>query len=99
MKHFVLSVLLRSSWVKIGGTVYKRDNIVAVSSNLLPVFGNILDILIVDVSQCYFVCELLATESFNTHYHSYEVRKQTQPIPLVICKQSDFIDHHIIRHV
>ena len=35
----------RSSWVKIGGTVYKPDNIVAISSDLLPVFGKIIDVL------------------------------------------------------
>ena len=64
----------RSSWVKIGGTVYKPDNIVAISSDLLPVFGKIIDVLIVSVTDCYFVCELLVTDSFNSHNHAYETR-------------------------
>ena len=45
----------RSSWVKIGGTVYKPDNIVAISSDLLPVFGKIIEVLIVSVADCYCV--------------------------------------------
>ena len=86
----------RSSWVKIGGTVYKPDNTVAISSDLLPVFGKIIDVLIVSVTDCYFVCELLVTASFNSHYHAYETRQQRQPTQLVICKQQDLIDHHIL---
>ena len=86
----------RSSWVKIGGTVYKEDNIVAVSSDLLPVFGKILTIVMIDVTQCYFVCELLITDCFNSHYHAYEVSKHITPTPIVICRQTDFIDHHVL---
>ena len=33
-----LHSLFGSSWVKVGGAVYKEDNIVAVSSDLLAVF-------------------------------------------------------------
>ena len=33
-----LHSLLRSSWVKVGGAVYKEDDIVAVSSDQLAVF-------------------------------------------------------------
>ena len=95
LEHFFR--LHRSSWVKIGGTVYKTDDVAAVSSNLLPLFGRIIDIFIVDVSDCYFVFELLVTECFNSHYHAFEVRKQTQqPIQLVVCKQSDLIDYHVL---
>ena len=68
----------------------------AISSSLLPVFGKIIDIVIVSVTDCYFVCELLITDSFNSHYHAYEVRQQRQPTHLVICKQCDLIDHHIL---
>ena len=70
---------------------------VAVASNLLPLFGKIIDIFIIDVFQCYFVFELLVTECFNSHYHASEVKKQTQqPTQLVVCKQSDLIDHHVL---
>ena len=41
--------------------------IVAISSDLLPVFGKIIDVLIVSVTECYFVCELLVTDSFIMH--------------------------------
>ena len=84
------------SWVKIGGSVYKKDAIVAVSSSLLPIFGQILAIVMLNVNQCYFVCEILATDSFNSHYHSYEVRKQEFPTPVIVCRHSALIDHHVL---
>ena len=84
------------SWVKIGGSLYKTDAIVAISSNLLPIFGQILAIVMLNVDQCYFVCEILATDSFNSHYHAYEIRKQEFPTPIIVCHQSAFIDHHVL---
>lgn len=90
--HFLCSC----SWVKIGGSVYKMDDIVAVSTNLLPVFGRILAIIMQDVTQCYFICEILITDCFNSHYHAYEVRKQKLPTPIIICHQSTFVDHHVL---
>ena len=75
----------RCSWVNICGTVYKPGNIVVVSSDLLPIFGNILDIIVYDITQCYFVCELLITNGFSHHYHAYEVTRHVQPRELVIC--------------
>ena len=50
----------------------------------------------IDVTECYFVCEILITDCFNHHYHAYEVRKQEDPIPIVVCRQSDFINHHVL---
>lgn len=62
----------RSSWVKISGTVYKPKNVVALGSYVSgPLFGEIVSILTTDVSECYFVCELFKTISFNTHLHAY----------------------------
>ena len=86
----------RSSWVTIKGTTYKPLNIVVVGSSLLPVFGRIISILIEQVTKCYFVCEVLTTETFNPHFHAYEVQAQEKPTPLVICTQNDFIDHHVL---
>ena len=86
----------RCSWVKIGGIMYKQGDTLAISSDLMPSFGNILDILVVDVTQCFFVFELLLTTNFNVHFHAYEVTKQTQPMQIVVCKQSALIDPHVL---
>lgn len=87
----------RSSWVKISGTVYKPKNVVALGSYVSgPLFGEIVSILTTDVSECYFVCELFKTISFNTHLHAYEVETQGFPIPIVVCRQQDFADPHVL---
>ena len=92
----LLSQSCRCSWVKINGTVYKPDNIVAVYNNLMPVFGRIIDIIVVSITDCYFVCEIFTTVTFNTHYHAYEVQEQRRPTRLVVCKQSELIDYHVL---
>ncbi len=93
--HF-LYIPYRSSWVKIYGTVYKPQDIVVVSNDLLPTFGRIQSILITDMNKCYFVCELLHTICFNSHYHAYEVSIQAMPMSIVIRTQNEFVDHHIL---
>ena len=62
----------------------------------MPVFGKIIDIIIVGFTECYFVCELFITESFNTHFHAYEVQRQMHPTKLVVCRQSEFVDYHVL---
>lgn len=72
------------------------DDVVAVSTDLLPVFGRILAIIMHDVTQYFFVCEVLITDCFNSHYHAYEVRKHNLSTPIIICRQSTFVDHHVL---
>ena len=45
------------------------------SVDLVPTFGVISDIIILDVDDYYLVCEPLHTEYFHSHYHAYEVSK------------------------
>ena len=87
----------RSSWVKTNGVTYKPKNIVVLGTSMsMPVFGEIISILITEVTRCHFVCELFTTDSFNPHFHAYEVRRHGLPIPIVICSQQDFVDHHVL---
>ena len=86
----------RASWVTIGGTTYKPGNIVvADASGLLPIFGQIDSIVFVSNS-CHFVCEILITDTYNSHYHAYEVSHNLSHTPIIICQQSSFIDHHVL---
>ncbi len=63
---------------------------------MLPVFGIILSILITEVTTCHFVCKVLKTYSFNSHYHAYHVKQVAErPVPIMICGQENFLDHHI----
>lgn len=52
------------SWIDIDGTKYSHGDIVVIESHLLPVFGEIKDI-IADKEHCYyFVCEVMETHQF-----------------------------------
>lgn len=81
--------------MQLHGTKYQEGAIVTLASNTLPLFGRILDILVVDVDTVYFVCEMLETEEFCTHLHAFVVSTQ-KPIPLIVIKQSELVDFHVI---
>ena len=63
-------------------------------SNLLPLFGIVEDIIVHNSDQ-YFVCNTLHTECFVSHYHAYEVTKDSTT-DFVICSYSDLVDHHVL---
>lgn len=78
------------------GTVYRHGDVVVLKNELLPTFGVIKDVIVLDVDRHYFVCEILITEHFLEHFHSFEVTKQNSP-NYSICMQSDFVDHHVLH--
>ena len=41
------------------------------SSETLPIFGIIINILLIKPAEPYFVCEVLDTEEFSSHFHSF----------------------------
>lgn len=65
------------------------------SSEALPIFGIIINILLIKSDEQYFVCEVLDTEKFSSHFHSF-VAKRTKPIPIVFCKPDDLSDYHTL---
>lgn len=81
--------------MQVHGTKYQEGSIVTLSSNTLPLFGRIINILVIDVDIVYFVCEMLETEEFNSHLHAFVVSTQ-KPIPLVVLKQNELADFHVL---
>ena len=65
------------------------------ASDTLPIFGQILNILMLDVNIPYFVCEIFHTQDFDTHLHAYTVTAHS-PIQITLCKQSQLLDHHTL---
>ena len=60
--------LRRVSWIKLEGAKYVEGCIVALdSSQTLITFGIIIDILLMNEDDPYFVCEVLATEEYCIH--------------------------------
>lgn len=66
-----------------------------IESNLVPVFGEIEDIIIDKEHSYYIVCNILETCQFISHFHAYEV---SLPVPPTyhICKPSDLFDHNVL---
>ena len=62
-----------------------------VSANLLPVFAEIIDIIVLDTDNIYIVSQGLYTSAFILHYHSYEV-SYIILTEHIICKPSKLID-------
>ena len=89
-------IIIRTKWAQLEGVRYSTSCIVVLSTDSLnPIFGQIIDILLINIKQCLLVCEVLETEGFDEHYHAYVVTKQT-PTPLTFCKQSDLSDFHTL---
>ena len=66
----IINSLYSLTWVQINGIVYKTGGAVVLRMNLTPVFGIIIDVIVMDVNDYYIVCEEMVTEHFDHHYHS-----------------------------
>ena len=91
---YELTLYNRVSWIEICGIKYAKENIVILESNLLPLFGIIIDILCIN-NHFYFVCCTLHTECFSSHFHAYEVSKHSST-NIIFCSHSDLIDHNVL---
>lgn len=87
------SQVTRISWIDIDGTKYHKEGVVVLQSHLLPLFGIIADILCRCADHYYFVCNVLRTECFSSHFHAYKVSKTKE---YVLCTHSDLVDHHVL---
>ena len=84
------------TWITIGGTKYVEGCVVALdSSEVLLIFGIIIDILLIKEDEPYFVCEVMTTEEYSDHLHSY-VLKRVSPTPITFCKHQEMADHHTL---
>ena len=85
-----------ATWVDIRGTYYKPGAVVIVHSNLMPQFGLIDEILVIDVEIYFFVYRLFVTDCFNHYFHSYEVSWTIPPL-FNVYMQTDLADHHVLH--
>lgn len=88
--------IYRVKWIQVQGTKYIEGSVVALdSTEILPTFGIIIDILITEADNPYFVCEVLYTEEFSVHLHSFVVTRE-KPIPISFCTPDELADHHTL---
>ena len=83
--------------MQLQGTRYCEGSVVVLNSDIHPTFGHIIDIVIVDVDNPLFICEVLETREFISHVHAFVVKKKSQtPIPITVIKQQELADHHVL---
>ena len=65
------------------------------SSEVLPTFGIIINVLLITLDEPYLVCEVLHTEEFFAHLHAFIVQRD-KPIRIAFCKPDELSDHHTL---
>lgn len=60
----------------------------------MPQFGKILDIVVIDTEDCFFIVSTLITETFNSHYNAFEVQLSNLALCDVI-RPSELADHNV----
>ena len=81
----------RVTWIQIQETKFVEGYVVLDSTEILPIFGMIINILLINSDKPYFVCEVLETEEFSSNFHSFVVWRD-KLIPIVFCKPSSLSD-------
>ena len=87
-----LSLIDRVRYAEICGTKYSTGNIVACYiEDDMPVFGQIMDIIVLPTSVCLFVLKPFVSTTFNTHYHAFEVSAVDY---VLFYQQHELLDFH-----
>ena len=87
----------RVTWIQLQGTKYIEGCVVVLDiSEILPIFGIIIDIILITANQPYLVCEVLYTKEFSAHLHSFVVKREAKPVPIVVCQPHELSDHHTL---
>ena len=82
----------RARSATIGGTIYKRKNVVVYNmAGEEPSFGETMDIIRTNTEETIFILNKLCIVRFHMHYHSYQVTKTSCKL---ILTQKEFKDHH-----
>ena len=82
---------MQVNWVEVMGTMYKPSCILLLCFQCdVPVFGKIKEIYNID-REFYVAVQMLSTEVFNKHFHSYEVKSTSS---VYVCPISSVKDYH-----
>ena len=85
------------TWIQLQGTKYIEGSLVVLdTSEIVPIFGIIFNILLIKADQSYLVCEVLHTEEFSAHLHSFIVTREDKPFPIVFHEPHKLSDHHTL---
>ena len=74
--------------------MYKPGAFVITECGVLPTFISIVESILTETSDCFFVCKTYETVKFHNHYHAYEVEPHENS--MVAIKQSMLVDFHTL---
>ena len=74
------SVVFRPSWVRKNGILYQANNtfLITGSDGLDPIFGFLIEMLVVGGDMLIFVVTVCHTQYFDNHYHAFTVSLTSQ---------------------
>ncbi len=91
IRQCVTNSFYRINWIEVAGTYYKPNMVVLYKMEQdIPIFGQISEILNSD-DKFWFALTVLETQLFNSHFHSYEVKKTNLKI---LCEATKIYDYH-----
>lgn len=70
----------------------RPNGVVVLHLDNVPVFGSIVDIIVLQEDEFHLVCEVLHTECFNSHFHAYEICNNEEP-EFNVCMIHELVDH------
>ena len=91
----LLSCFYSVKWVETKGTKYSKGSVIVIEADVVPKFGLIIDLIIVDVDVCLFICEVFTTEHFEEHLHAFQVSKESI-VTLAILRHKELADYHVL---
>ena len=70
------ALICHPTWIKYFNCMYKVDCVLLLTCtcNELPLFGKVVDILVLPDNTVHFHTKILITEYFDEHYHAYVVK-------------------------
>ena len=67
---------------------------VIIDSLLIPIFGRIVNVLLIGSDRvCFFLCKCYSTLCLSSHFHAYEVEELDE---WMVVKQDELFDHHTL---
>ena len=95
-KCLIVNLYPRSvKWVQIKGCKYTLGSVIVIKADFIPTFGLIIDLLMVEVDICLFICEVDVTDHFVEHLHAFQIERE-DTVSLAIMTHKELADYHVL---
>ena len=82
--------------MKIDGSEYRKSSVVLCHFEQgMPVFGEVIDIIVTELQECLFVVHPLVADYFDRHFHAYHIVSYNHHT--LVYRYSQFHDHNVLH--